>query len=297
MKSLYKSIVLASVVVAGLASCNKAEFTTYDIVSFSNARYTVKENDPEVKIPVSIFSDKATSAVVTYQIKQGEDYAVLGTDYTLEGTGVLNISNVEGAVCDSIVIKPISQVGTLQGNKKIVIELEQVTTSGLHLGSTTSCTVTIVDVDGGVNLLVGDWEGSNLKTNKNAGAIAFSLETVEGVADYPQANVKIAKGASFTDAIGNKWDTSYDIYAYFDDSKSLLTIYHGQFFAGGNFGEDIGVLVVAIETQDGSDLVWNVEDGIMTLTQDMYFNLYDTSGNDSGYNCGAIKAGEQIKKK
>ena len=160
-------IIFLSLAILGVTSCSqKMDFKTESFVSFSSKKYTVKEDAGEIKIPVSIFSDKTLSTTVTYTITSGEKFAKPGEDYTLEGTGVLNITNAEGEISDSIVIKPVAKVGEIQGNKNIEIVLGEVTEDGLYKGATSTCTVTIIDVDGGINLLVGNWTGSNLKTDK-----------------------------------------------------------------------------------------------------------------------------------
>ena len=305
MKTTYKIITIGALAL-GLASCsNVAEYHTADYVTFAAASYTVKEDASEIKIPVSLHAGKSLSTTVTYTIASGDEYAVPGTDYTIEGTGVLNISNEEGAVCDSIVIHPIPQVGVRQGNKTIAITIGEVTEDGVYKGSTDNCTVTIIDVDGGINLLIGSWTGTDIATSKNAGSLSWTIASVgdddAGLADYPSANVKILAGASLTDPVGNAWTSSVDIYAYYDDSDNTFNIYPSQVFDDGNFGDDIGVLYVALDvasTLNGTDsyVTFMVEDGSLTLSANMYFALYTTSGTFSGYQCGYYKAGAKITK-
>ncbi len=306
MKTLYKAFI-AGAVALGLSSCSdKTEFHTADYVTFANSTYTIKEDAAELKIPINLHSSKAVSTTVTYVVETvREDYAKPGVDYTIEGDGVLVISNEEGAVCDSIVIKPIPQVGTLQGNKTISLSIQGVTADGLNIGAFDSCTITIIDVDGGINLLAGSWTGTDIPTSKNPGSVSWQIALVsdgdEGLADYPTANLKILAGAAIVDAVGNDWTSQVDIYARFDDSDNTLHIFPQQVFAAGNFGEKLGVLYVAMDTattlKGGSeDVVFAVEDGVLTLQTQTYFALYDSSLTFSNNTCGYYSVGAKIVK-
>lgn len=301
-------IIFLSLAILGVTSCSqKMDFKTESFVSFSSKKYTVKEDAGEIKIPVSIFSDKTLSTTVTYTITSGEKFAKPGEDYTLEGTGVLNITNAEGEISDSIVIKPVAKVGEIQGNKTIEIMLGEVTEDGLYKGATSTCTVTIIDIDGGINLLVGSWSGSNLKSSKNAASIEWDIALVEeddeGLQDYPKANVKVLAGSKVTDPAGNNWDLQADLYGYFDDETSELHIYPHQCFAGGNFGDPVGVAYVALDvkatlTGTDTDIIFVVEEGLMTLSDGIHLAIYasPTGEKFTGYSCGEILAGAQLIK-
>lgn len=311
MKKIVK-IVSAGVLALSLWSCtnNKVDYKTCDFVTFASKSYTVKENAEELKVPVQLYSSSSQSITVTYTITEGEGFAVNGDDYSIEGTrGVLNISNDPTQPSDSIVIKPVSKLGEVQGNKKIQIVLAEVTEDGIQKGSINVCTVTIVDVDGGINLLVGNWVGSGLASSKNPANIDWNIELVSAddpeLEYYPTANVRIAAGSTLTDPAGNNWSFPYPIYCYFDDSKSELHIFPYQLFGGGNFGDPIGTAYVSLDspgTLNGveTDIIFTVEDGILTLTDKMYVAIHwmDEEGNltFTGYICGYINAGERILK-
>ena len=225
----------------------------------------------------------------------------------MEGTGVRNITNAEGEISDSIVIKPVAKVGEIQGNKNIEIVLGEVTEDGLYKGATSTCTVTIIDVDGGINLLVGNWSGSNLKSSKEGAAIEWDIALVEdddeGLKDYPKANVKVLAGSKVTDPVGNNWELEADLYGYFDDETSELHIYPHQCFAGGNFGDPVGIAYAALDVKatlggTDTDIKFVVEEGLMTLSDGIIMALYsDPSGAKfTGYTCGEILAGAQLIK-
>ena len=301
-------IIFMSLAILGVSSCSqKMDFKTASFVSFPSTKYTVKEDAGEIKIPVSIYSDKTLSTTVTYTITSGEKFAKPGEDYTLDGTGVLNITNAEGEVSDSIVIKPVAKVGEIQGNKKIEIVLGEVTEDGLYKGATSKCTITIIDIDGGVNLLVGNWTGSNLKTSKNPATIDWDIALVEdddeGLKDFPKANVKVLTGSKLTDPVGNNWELQADLYGYFDDETSELHIYPHQCFAGGNFGDPVGIAYAALDVKatlqgTDTDIIFMVEEGSMTLSEGVILALYadPTGAKFTGYNCGEINAGAQLIK-
>ena len=297
-----------SLAILGVSSCSqKMDFKTESFVSFPGTKYTVKEDAGEIKIPVSIYSDKTLSTTVTYTITSGEKFAKPGEDYTLEGTGVLNITNAEGEISDSIVIKPVAKVGEIQGNKTIEIVLGEVTEDGLYKGATSKCTITIIDIDGGINLLVGNWTGSNLKSSKNPAAIDWDIALVEdddeGLEDFPKANVKVLAGSKITDPAGNNWELLADLYGYFDDETSELHIYPHQCFAGGNFGDPLGIAYVALDVKTtlqgtDTDIIFMVEEGSMTLSEGVYLAIYadETGAKFTGYTGGEIQAGAQLIK-
>lgn len=301
-------IIFLFLAILGVSSCSqKMDFKTASFVSFSSTKYTVKEDAGEIKIPVSVFSDKTLSTTVTYTLTSGEKFAKPSEDYTLEGTGVLNITNAKGEISDSIVIKPVAKVGEIQGNKTIEIVLGEVTEDGLYKGATSKCTVTIIDIDGGINLLVGSWSGSNLKSSKNDASIDWNIALVEdddeGLKNFPKANVKVLAGSKVTDPVGNSWGLQADLYGYFDDETSELHIYPHQCFDGGNFGDPIGIAYAALDVKatlggTDTDITFVVEEGLMTLSDGIFLALYaDQSGSKfTGYTCGEILAGAQLIK-
>ena len=302
MKRIYKPLTLLALV-AGLASCsNVAEFKTEAFVAFSGAAYTVKENAGEIKIPVNLVSSTPMTTTVSYQITGGN--AVVNKHYTLPNTsGVLTVST-DPAKCDSIVVCPIDSTGVFTSNKTLEFTLVSVTEEGIQLSNTTKCTLTIIDVDGGLNLMVGNWSGSGLKSNGSPASIEFELALCEEgeSEDFPDANVKIpAETLILNDPSGNTWGNQVDLFLFFDDSKSELQLYPGQIFDAGNFGDDIGVLYLSLDVKttlqgvDEQPVVFKVNEEVLTLADDVYCALWDDSGF-SGHTCGAILANGEIRK-
>lgn len=287
---------------AALTACGsaEAEFVSASFIGFSGTKYTVKENAAQVKIPVNLISDKTIETTVTYSITGGN--AIVGKHYTLpDASGVLRISN-DPAKCDSIVICPIDSTGVLTKNKTIEITLGEVTGSDIYLSNTTKCQVVIIDVDGGINLLVGNWTGSDLASSRNPAQMEFSIDTCDPTEDFPEANIVIPAGMNITDPIGNSWGSQVDLYGKFDDDTSELLIFPGQVFDAGNFGDDIGVLYVSMDvesTMRGTSeepVVFSVNEGVLTIKQDFYFVLWSEEMEWSGYTCGSIKANGEIRK-
>ena len=152
--------------------------------------------------------------------------------------------------------------------------------------------------------------GSGLASDKNPVDIDWDLELVSAddpnLEYYPNANVMIAAGSTIKDPVGNNWELQVPVYCYFDDGKSELHIYPYQIFAGGNFGEKVGVLYISLETVAtlngvDTDFIFQVEDGVLTLMSKMVLALssMDDSGNLTltDHFCGAVSADGKIYKK
>ena len=301
MKNIYKPLVLLTLV-AGLASCNNvAEFETESFVSFSGKAYSVKEDAGEIKIPVILTASSPMTTTVAYQITGGD--AIENKHFTMPNrTGVITVST-DPAQSDSIVVCPIDSTGIFTKNKTIQFTLQTVNAEGVFLGNTSTCQITIIDVDAGLNLLVGHWAGSDMQTSKNPGAIEFDLELCEEgeSEDFPNANVKMPKETLIlTDPMGNTWGNQVDLFLFFDDSKSELQLYPGQVFDAGNFGDD-GILYISLDLKttlqgvDEQPVVFKVNEEVLTLADDVWCGLWDDSGF-SGYTCGAILANGEIRK-
>ena len=302
MKNIYKPLVLLTLV-AGLSSCNNvAEFETESFVSFSGKAYSVKEDAGEIKIPVILTASSPMTTTVAYQITGGD--AIENKHFTMPNrTGVITVST-DPAQSDSIVVCPIDSTGIFTKNKTIQFTLQTVNAEGVFLGNTSTCQITIIDVDAGLNLLVGHWAGSDMQTSKNPGAIEFDLELCEEgeSEDFPNANVKMPKETLIlTDPMRNTWGDQVDLFLFFDDSKSELQLYPGQVFDAGNFGDGVGVLYISLDLKttlqgvDEQPVIFKINDEVMTLADDVVCGLWNDTGF-SGYNCGTFLANGEIRK-
>ena len=302
MKNIYKPLVLLTLV-AGLSSCNNvAEFETESFVSFSGKAYSVKEDAGEIKIPVILTASSPMTTTVAYQITGGD--AIENKHFTMPNrTGVITVST-DPAQSDSLVVCPIDSTGIFTKNKTIQFTLQTVNAEGVFLGNTSTCQITIIDVDAGLNLLVGHWAGSDMQTSKNPGAIEFDLELCEEgeSADFPNANVKMPKETLIlTDPMCNTWGNQVDLFLFFYDSKSELQLYPVQVFDAGNFGDGVGVLYISLDLKttlqgvDEQPVIFKINDEVMTLADDVVCGLWNDTGF-SGYNCGTFLANGEIRK-
>ncbi|MBQ0078180.1 MAG: hypothetical protein KBS55_06105 [Bacteroidales bacterium] len=291
-----KSAYILSILAISLSGCltPKAEYTSAEIVTLEASRYSVKEDAGELKIPVTIFSDKHRSLAVTYKVT--DSTAVAGKHYTHENkSGVINVTNDPKAKSDSITISLIDSTGIFTGNKILVVELVTSADENVHMGATTKCVVKIIDVDGGMSLIIGNWSGTGKSDDGKSVTADIILEEYTPEEDdiYPDANIMIAEGSKFKDPVGNSWESQGPIIGRFDEDTYEIEIYPGQPFDGGNFGEDIGVLYVALDNDADYKVSWfiNVGEDVLSFKDKVFFSLYSESGDTykfSGYSCGTI---------
>jgi len=302
MKKYIKLFALTVAAASLLSSCafdgGKAEYTTTAYACFNGTRCNVKETVGTVAIPVVLHSNSAKNSIVTYKVTG--DTAIEGIDYELiNKTGTLVVSTDPSVANDSIRIKITSFEGIKTGNKKFKIELLSISDQTIDVGPTTAMDVTILDNEGGLASLVGNWSGYTEDTNNGPSTWTWEIEgiSVGSSEDYPEANCKILNGCSFTDPYSNNWTGSVDLYCYFNEDTFELNIYVPQCFAGGNFGGDIGVLYVSLAPYGflASGAKENVkmllgEDELILQNGPIYFGLFsnpDGTGFD-GYTCGAV---------
>lgn len=280
---LFNKILCATALVVSFASCNKAKFITEDFLTFSSAKYTVWDDGSEIKIPVSIISNKTFNTTVTYRI---ETDAVVGEDYTLGSDAlILNVSNAPGAVCDSIVIRTVDRTNEIQKNKTMRIVLETAQDRSLTFGNTSSCRVTILDSDEGINRVVGSWTADDLFWEIEL------LEDDDPVKDEfgPEANVKILKGAKIFD-----FNSEIDLICTYDDKSSELKIYKDQFFATEiNFGS-LGYCDMSLYSGNGEDVPIYVSLGELTFRSSCSLGVYQDEELLGPYE--SVPAGTKLKK-
>lgn len=284
MKQILKSIALLAFAV-GLVSCNNvAKYETYAFVSFGGTKYNVREDAGVFKIPVNLVSDKNLTTTVTYKISS-KSTAVEGTDYTIPNTsGVLTIST-DPAKCDSIEICPIAALGTITNNKSLLLELETVVGEDIYLGATDSCKVTLVDIDGPLYRMIGDWSGTVTGYYGDIN-INWSFEECEEgeAAAYPDANLKISTGSIMS--LGDGLKTEKDVYCYFDQQLSELLIYPAQLWMMDvpfSNGEVLSFSIDEEATLDGAavPITLSYNDNTLTFNNLVYYALWtkDSEGN------------------
>lgn len=279
MKNRLYRLLFLSVMLLGMSSCaQQAGFYTTDFVTFTSATYSVKETAEELKVPVSLISKTLQTTTVGYEISTPSDLPSASdkTDYTIVGTGVLTISNDPKVPSDSIIVKPVSYEGKTQGHKYFTITLTTVG-KGIEISGTSSCNVKIVDVDSGLNLLVGSWSSGNLATDiGEPSSMTWLISRVSGeepaLALYPEANIKIAMGSY------DKISFKQELLAYFDDEESVILLYPFQAFFTAEFdGLGVANMCFAPETAMSGDtepLTISFNQGELRFEEDVYVIVY-----------------------
>lgn len=289
--------------VLGLCSCSKfdggkAVFVTRNFACFDGVRKNVREDVGKFQVPVNLHTSKevsgtgeAVTTTVTFRVidstaKQGVDFNLLTK------SGTLLVSNDPSVENTGIEFEAIPFIGVKTGSKKFVIELTSISSDDITMGPTTRIVVTILDNEGGMSNLVGRWTGTSEETDPSgSAAMNFEIAEYDPAPDdkYPDANLMILTGATFTDPMGNNWTSGKPLYGVFNDDTYEMKIYQPQPFDGGNFGSDIGVLYVGMASS-GSGVVFTLGDDDLVLKSAVSFLLYrdEDGGSESGYSCGDI---------
>lgn len=301
MKRYIKLLVAGAAALSALASCTfdggKAEYKTASYACFNGTRFNVKETAGQIEIPVVLHSKSSQKAIATYKVtpisaKEGEDYTLV------DASGTLEISS-DAAQSKGIKINIVSYEGIKTGNKKFKIDLVSISDDAITVGPTTSIEVTILDNEGGLAALLGNWGGTATETSGNPSTWTWEIAEYSPTEDdaYPNANCKILSGFTLVDPVGNSWTGEEDLYCFFNEDTFELNIYVPQCFAGGNFGEDIGVLYVALAPYGflSSGAAENVkmllgEDELILQNGPIYFGLFSNPDGTgfSGYTCGNV---------
>lgn len=303
MKNIARFISTA-VILLIMAACNKAEFTTFNYVSFDARRAKINETVGTYKLAVSVHnSDKC---IVTYKVtdgsaKAGEDFDIVDEAGNPDPSGTMQITNGLGY----IYIKVVNRPGVETGNKSFEIDLLQASTNGVYLGNSTSVKCSIIDADAAINKLIGSWSGTGKDPWGDPASLSWYLdvleegseEAVEAQKKYPNANIMI-NSMKFPELSMASVDNE-NIYGYFDDNTNKLHIYSNQPFNEYNFGEEYGTLYVALTNQNGTES----DDVILSFNKDSnelkadkmigvgvfsHDDAMDYMGLTGGYNAGFI---------
>ena len=219
-----KNIVKAFAVLAGvaaLAACNKyADYKWTPFVSLDVRSATVEESDPATTwtLPVHLYNHSG-ACTVAYTVEAVS--ATPGVDYTVtDGSGVLTF-NGEGT--QNITVSISGQPGIYTGNLQFRVKLASAT-DDVTLGSISTCTVTIKDLDHPLSSMFGDYEfGSVFNTSSGYGYNTWemTITPVEGYSD----RIWIDKITIFQ---SSNYYGSYipdgAVYAIVSDDMSTITI-------------------------------------------------------------------------
>lgn len=303
MKNIAKFI-LGAVILLFMTACNKAEFTTYNYVSFNARRAKINETAGIYKLGVAVHnSDKC---IVTFKVtdgsaKAGEDFDIVDADGNLDPSGTMQITGGAGY----IYIKVVNRPGVETGNKSFQIDLLQASTSGVYLGNTTSIKCSIIDADAAINKLIGSWSGEGKDPWGDKASLSWYLDVLEEGSEeaievqkkYPNANVMI-NSMKFPE-LSMASIEGESIYGFFDDNTKKLHIYANQAFNEYNFGESYGILYVALTGPNGTesdDVIFSFNKDSNELKADKVVGVgvfthddaMDYLGLTGGYNAGFI---------
>lgn len=183
MKNIVKAFV-AFAGIAGLAACAKpAQFNNPPFVILEFASATVEESSEAktIQIPVLAYGVKE-ECTVTYAVEAVT--AKEGVDFSLpDASGILKISPASESQSINIVIT--GQPGVYTGNTQLKVKLVGAS-NGVVLGASTTCAVTIKDLDHPLSELFGDYTMKAVSVN-DSGNLDYVKWTI---------NISPAEGSS-----------------------------------------------------------------------------------------------------
>lgn len=155
MKTIFKYIA-GAVAVAALAGCNLNPLPTFDqadsFVAFDRGSVTVDENAGTVTLPLTIASVDPVKTNISYELVDGT--AKQGVNYdSLDESAVVVFDGTERT--GSIVISIKDLAGTYTGDLSFSVKL--VAATGINLGASNVCTVTINDLDHPLSAILGEY--------------------------------------------------------------------------------------------------------------------------------------------
>ncbi len=175
-------------------SCNLNEYPVFDdadaFIAFDNTSMSVSESVGTISIPVTLASVAGIETTAAYSVTAGT--AAESTNYSLvDPTGVLSFDSENRTAYVELNI--VDLAGEFTGDVKFTVEL---TNSGsVNFGSSSVCTVTIVDNDHPLSSIIGTYYAAepNSYFYGNGYPVTLTLEKDEtdvsivwitGLADY-----------------------------------------------------------------------------------------------------------------
>lgn len=153
MKNIVKAFAVLAAA-ASLVACNKyADYNWVPYVSLDLRSVTIEESDPATTwtLPVHLYNHPG-ACTVTYTV-EGVN-ATAGVDFVVnDATGVLNFT---GNDTQNITVSITGQPGVYTGNLQFRIKLASAS-DDVTLGSISTCTVTIKDLDHPLSAMFGEY--------------------------------------------------------------------------------------------------------------------------------------------
>lgn len=278
MKNISK-ILLSAVTLVMMAACNKAEFVTYNYVTFDARRAKIAEACGIYKVGVAVHN--TDKCIVTYKVtegsaKIGEDFEVVDEGGNPDPSGTMQITGGKGY----IYLKIVNRTGIETGNKSFTIDLLKSSTQNVNLGNTTKISCSIIDADAAINKVIGSWAGSGKDPWGNAESVSLYVDVIDedNMSEdarifrktHPNANL-IFNTIKFGSGLESEKDK--DIYGYFDDNTNKVHIYSNQPFNSYIFSLSTGdeELYVALTTNgtESGDAIFSFDKDANELKADV----------------------------
>lgn len=261
MKNISK-ILLSVVTLVVMAACHKAEFVTYNYVTFDARRAKIAEACGTYKIGVAVHN--TDKCIVTYKVtegsaKVGEDFEVVDEAGNPDPSGTMQIAGGKGY----IYLKIVDRTGIETGNKSFTIDLLKASTQNVNLGNTTKISCSIIDADAAINKLIGSWAGKGKDLWGDSEDVSFYVDVIDEDDMSEDARIfkKTHPNASliFSDikfGSGMESEKDKEIFGYFDDNTNKMHIYPNQPFNSYTFtfsDDSSRECYVAITNSSGSE--------------------------------------------
>ena len=154
MKNILKYIA-GAVAVASLAGCNLNPLPTFDesesFVAFDKSAVSVNEDAGTVTLPLTIASIDPAKSNVSYELVDGT--AKEGVNYESGDESAVVVFDGESRT--GAIVVNIKNVAGYTGDLSFTVKL--VSATGLKLGASSACTVTINDLDHPLSAILGEY--------------------------------------------------------------------------------------------------------------------------------------------
>ncbi|MCK9310687.1 MAG: hypothetical protein M0P26_00250 [Bacteroidales bacterium] len=283
-KLINKAVIFALVAFLFSACTSDPElFDKSDIfVAFHDSEIKGTENSDSILVPVVVGALKGSPAItVSYEVELGT--AVEGVDFTVENS---SLSFTDGFGTQYIVIRPVDN-SVFEGDKafKIILTSNSV---GYPFGSMSEVTVTLVDDEHPLKLVLGDYIFAGSDAWGDPFSVNITTSAVEG--DLTQISFPLV------DLIGYSAPAEDLVYASVDLTKNPkeFKIKIGQSFDTWGYGpcKIQGFKADETELSDGDYVTGTVDDS-GNITMNEMLGVVITSGSYEGasfviYGSGSI---------
>ncbi len=268
MKNTLKYIA-GAVAAASLAACSLNPLPTFNdadsFVAFDKTAVSVNENAGTVTIPLTIASINPVKTNISYELVDGT--AKAGENY--EGSDESAVLVFDGTErTGSIVVNIKNMAGTYTGDLSFTVKL--VSATGLNLGASSSCTVTIADLDHPLSSILGKYKAT--ANDKGKGSVEWELTLSKDAKD-----VSIVWIDYVCPLAANNPSLTWNIYGIVSDDLKTITIPCGQ-KPGAEYDTDDPFTFIWFDYDNGYKIresgnvtMTSAEDGVFTTEDGMGF--------------------------